>query len=337
MMDRFSCPRIFAALLLPLMLLTACGPRFMPPAALQVTPVMTDASLISFDGMRLPLRQWLPAEKPSAVVIALHGFNDYSNFIDVAARWWSARGIAVYAYDQRGFGGAPDHGRWPGKEAFALDLQAMVQLLHQHYPHTPLYLLGESMGAAVVLETLATKSVEVNGVILSAPAVWGWSSMPLWQQWGLRMAACVMPGARFTGESLGVMASDNIEMLRALGRDPLVIKATRVDTIYGLVELMQAGAQAVSAIRGPALVLYGEKDQVIPASAVAAAFAPVAGEQGLQLLQYRNGYHMLLRDRQAEVVWQDVLAWLQRAPLPSRNAGLSHDMRLPGSLVSGGR
>ena len=48
------------------------------------------------------------------------------------------------------------------------------------------------------------------------------------------------------------MASDNIEMLRALGADPLFIKATRVDAIAGLVELMDIAAASVDEPGRPA-------------------------------------------------------------------------------------
>ena len=72
------------------------------------------------DGAELPLRSWLPqAGPPDAVLVALHGFNDYSNFFDGPGRWLAGRGIASYAYDQRGFGGAPHRGLWAGTEALA--------------------------------------------------------------------------------------------------------------------------------------------------------------------------------------------------------------------------
>jgi hypothetical protein len=37
-----------------------------------------------------------------------------------------------------------------------------------------------------------------------------------------------LPGLKVTGRGLGITPSDNLEMLRALGRDPLVIKETRI-------------------------------------------------------------------------------------------------------------
>ena len=73
---------------------------------------------------RLPLRRWLPEGKPRAVVLALHGFNDYSNAFADAGPVFAAHGIALYAYDQRGFGAAPAPGRWPGSRRLVDDALA---------------------------------------------------------------------------------------------------------------------------------------------------------------------------------------------------------------------
>jgi len=49
-----------------------------------------------------------------AVILALHGFNDYANAFDGPGEIWAKEGIVTYAYDQRGFGAAPERGLWPG-------------------------------------------------------------------------------------------------------------------------------------------------------------------------------------------------------------------------------
>lgn len=311
-----------------LLTLSACAPHFIGPQATGVRPVIEGESFVSYDGTRLPLRSWIAPDRSRAVIIAVHGFNDYSNFITDPALWFSEHNLSVYAYDQRGFGNAPKRGFWPGKEAYAEDLQALIQAIKTRYPDKPLFLLGESMGAAVVLNMLASRKISVEGVILAAPAVRGWDAMPWWQRWGVKAAAFIMPWKTFTGQSLGIVVSDNREMLIALGRDPLVIKATRVDTLYGLVDLMQAGFEAVGKLQGPALILYGEKDQVIEKEPVLASFGPLtAANSNQHLYLYKNGYHMLLRDLQAELLWADIVSWIsdRYAPLPTAQQGLSRE------------
>src|SRR5690606_9822087 len=119
------------------------------PAASLATPELTPTRFVAADGVALPLRTWMPDEAPPAVILALHGFNDYSNAFSIPAPAWAAAGIATYAYDQRGFGAAPGRGRWHGGATLAADALTAARLLRQRYPDTPLYLLGESMGGAV--------------------------------------------------------------------------------------------------------------------------------------------------------------------------------------------
>ena len=114
-----------------------------------------------------------------------------------------------------------------------------------------------------------------DGIILSAPAVWGGDQLNGFYRATLWVMVRVVPGLELTGRGLKVMASDNIEMLRALGADPLFIKATRVDAIAGLVELMDIAAASVDSLDGPLLVLGGARDEIVPPGAhLAHARAP---------------------------------------------------------------
>jgi alpha-beta hydrolase superfamily lysophospholipase len=327
-------------LLLPLLavvLLTlgACAPRLAPPGpgltAEGLTaegfagPALDDETFVTADGTALPLRSWQspPGVAPHGVVLALHGFNDYSHAFAESGPALAARGLLVYAYDQRGFGEAPHRGLWAGVEVLTGDLATAAELLRRRHPGLPLYLLGESMGGAVILAALGGPNPpETEGVILAAPAVWARSTMPFGQRAALWLGARLFPWAQFTGRGLGIQASDNIEMLRALGRDPLFIKETRVDAIYGLVNLMDAALQAGPEVETPALLLYGERDEVVPAEPTFQFWRSLPPEAAARqrFAYYAEGWHMLLRDLQAEVVIEDLAAWTRdpAAPLPSR-------------------
>jgi acylglycerol lipase len=247
----------------------------------------------------LPRRAWLPEGAPRAVILAVHGFNDYSSAFDAFGRYAAGRGIAVHAYDQRGFGANPDAGRWPG-------IPALVA-----------YLLGESMGAAVLIAAVAERApLDAAGMIMTAPAVWGGDQLNPFYRATLWLAVHVVPALKLTGEGLGVMASDNLEVLRALGADPLFIKATRVDAIAGLVRLMDLAIAATPSIPGPLLVMGGARDEIVPPDAHAAMLERLTADPCVEIV-YPEGWHLLLRDLQRQVVWDDILAWIDGAPPPS--------------------
>jgi acylglycerol lipase len=268
----------------------------------------------------LPRREWLPDGPPRAVILAIHGFNDYSNAFAEFGAFAAERGIAVHAYDQRGFGANPAAGRWAGTRALILDLQAERARLARLYPDRPVYLLGESMGAAVIMAAMASGATfDAAGAILTAPAVWGGDQLnPLYRA-TLWLVSRVAPGLKLTGRSLGVMASDNLDALRALSSDPLFIKETRVDAIAGLVDLMDTAYAAAGALSGPVLILVGEHDEIVPPDSQLAMIERVRTTPCTRVV-YPDGWHLLLRDLQRRVVWEDILAWIDGAPLPSGQA-----------------
>jgi len=306
------------------------------------TDALASASLasdrfIAADGSALPLRAWLPDGPPSAVILALHGLNDYSNAFALPAPDLVAQGIAIYAYDQRGFGAAPRRGRWAGDDAMTRDATLAAALLRQRYPSTPLYLLGESMGGAVaVLAVTGAAPAPVDGIILAAPAVWGRQAMNVFERVGLWVLG-VLPALQFTQRSVPytIHPSDNIPMLRALGADPLVLKQARTETLAGIVDLMTAALARAPHLAVPALILYGEKDEIVPRDAIASFVEtlPEAARHRQRVALYPKGYHMLLRDLQGATVRADVAAWIAdpRAALPS---GADSAGR---ALLSGGR
>ena len=305
-----------------LLALGACAPHIEAAGPPIVTPELTSDYILAADGEKLGLRVWRAEGPTQAIVVAVHGFNDYSNAFTEPAAFWSARGITTYAYDQRGFGKSANRGLWPGIDSLVDDLRMITGLIARAHPDAPLYLLGESMGGAAIMILMArARAPAIDGVVLVAPAVRGWQTMNIVYQAGLWLGAHVMPWAKPSGRGLGIKPSDNREMLIALSRDPHIIKRARIDALYGLVNLMDAAFDAAPKITIPTLVLYGDNDQLIPKGATYDMLARLkAGPiNNSRVALYDTGYHMLLRDLGAERVLTDIAIWIKdhEAPLPS--------------------
>ena len=322
-------PGLAALLLLPL-LLAACAPRLQeigPPvdAPRIVENDGHDDALHMPDGVDLPLRVWEPWDRPAeAVILALHGFNDYSRGFAAPGKGMARRGFFFYAYDQRGFGLAPQRGIWAGEEQMRDDLRVAARLIKARHPDLPLFLLGESMGGAVSMTAAVIDDPPVvDGLILAAPAIWGWQTLSPLARGITEAAAHIIPWVTVVPTGLNLQASSNRAALRELTRDPLVIKATRIDTALGLVDLMTAAFTAASKLEKPRwLLLFGEREAILDRGAVNKAlpnFRNLPPEQG-RVAIYPRGYHLLLRDFEQYTVYDDIAAWIRdpEAPLPSR-------------------
>lgn len=286
-------------------------------------PAPTTETFISADGRAHRVLAHIPDAPLRGVLVAIHGFNDHAGFMTMGAQTHlRAHRIAVYAYDQRGFGTDPEAGSWPGKDALIDDLKRFTRFVRDRHREVPIYLLGESMGGAVAMLAMTDPHPpDVHGVILSAPAVWARATQPFYQRWGLWLAARIAPRFRFNAQTLRIQASDNIAMLEALNDDPLFIKATRTEALKGVVDVMDAAFAAAERLTARTLILYGGRDQVIPKRPVRLMIEklPAAARKRQTVALYPRGWHMLGRDLNAATVWRDIIAWIDDpdAPLPS--------------------
>lgn len=313
------------AVLFAALSLAACAPMLtqapgMPPIGFAGAHLEPDA-VVSFDGARLGLSTWEAPGQPWAVIVGVHGMNDYANAFHLAAPWWAEQGVTTLAYDQRGFGRSPHRGIWAGDDLMVEDLRTVVALARQKYPHAVIAVAGESMGGAVAAEAFASdRPPAADRLVLLSPAVWGWreQALPyktlLWLAANLTAAKVYTPPSWLTRK---IQPTDNREELIAMGRDPLMVWGARSDTLYGLVSLMDHAAETVGSAAVPTLYLYGAHDEIIPKHAAFRAARKLKATN--QTAYYAKGYHLMTRDLQGPVVWADVLAFVRdpSAPLPS--------------------
>ncbi|KAK4453262.1 Alpha/Beta hydrolase protein [Podospora aff. communis PSN243] len=133
------------------------------------------------EGKHLYTKSWLPDGPPKAKLVFIHGFSDHVNRYNRMMTALANRGIAVYGFDQRGWGrsvsGTHENGLTGPTSRVIADIAAFIK---SHLPaddSVPVFVLGHSMGGQQVL-TLAS-SVEyhdevvrrVRGWLLESPLI----------------------------------------------------------------------------------------------------------------------------------------------------------------------
>ena len=263
------------------------------------------------------LTEWRPEDTPQAIILAVHGYGDYgSSTFETAAEDWAKRSILTYAYDQRGFGRNPTNGVWPGHDALIADLGEVATLIKRRHPDIPLTVIGHSMGGGVVTAALGEGAVDADKAVLLAPALWGGQNLSPFLRGIAHAAHAIAPDKRWTGDGIvKIQASDNIEMLRDLGRDPLYVRNPSSREFVGLIRLMDRAVAAAPNIETPVLVVYGAKDEVVPEDPITDAFDEFNGPKRYEKIE--TGWHMLLRDLDGKTV-RDLVADYVLRPLDAR-------------------
>jgi alpha-beta hydrolase superfamily lysophospholipase len=310
-----------ALALAALLAAAACAPRVEPAGPAVTAPLLREEAILAPDGALLRLhRRDPPAGVPlRAVLLALHGFNDHAgNFLVDGFDRLAEGGVRTYAYDQRGFGASPGRTLWAGAESLAADAATALRLLRARYPETPLFLIGESMGASVAVLAATAQPLPAEGMMLMAPAFWSRAEIGPVAVGAFWLLAHTLPALAFPPGAGSIVASDNDAALRRFGRDPLTIKDTRIDAAWGLLDLMDRASLALPGCCDlPTLVLQGAKDRVVPPEVTRGQLAQMRPDT--RLARYPDGLHLLLRDGIRDRVAEDMLAWMlaPRAPLPS--------------------
>jgi alpha-beta hydrolase superfamily lysophospholipase len=267
---------------------------------------------VAQDGLRLFRRAWLP-ERPSRVLLLVHGYAEHSGRYEAMAEWFALRGAAIHAYDHRGHGrsGGPrcHVGRF---DEFVDDLLGVLGSIRAQHPELPLTLVGHSMGALITLACLTEHQPQVANAVTSGAALSLGAVSPV------RVAL-----ARVLRRALPRLSIGSGLDPQGLSRDPEVVRRYLADPLVYRTMTTSLGAELLAAaprtaaragqVAVPLLMLHGEAD---PLCAVAGSRGFHAGltSKGSALRVYPGLRHEIFNEPERETVWQDLATWLQELP-----------------------
>ena len=106
---------------------------------------------------------------------------------------------------------------WGDMDAEMREAGIPLYALESGDPVSEFDVLGFSMGGAETMVALS-EGMKPEGVILVAPAIWGWQAMnPLYKA-ALWIAAHTVPSRTASGRGLEIYPTDNIDVLRTLSK-----------------------------------------------------------------------------------------------------------------------
>lgn len=262
------------------------------------------------DGLRLCEKAWLPDGEARGAVVLVHGIFEHSGRYDEVAGELNRQGFAFHSMDLRGHGKSDGERAWVEVfDEFLADLDLLLDRVRRQHPGKPLFLMGHSMGGAVVTLYTILRRPDISGLILSAPAILvGGGVFPF-----LRRLAGVV-SALFPRLKIVRMGS------RRLSRDPEVIQGFRNDPLVFQGKFpVRIGAEVLRACRRigqrmdeialPLLILHGTGDVVTDPDGSRRLYdCSTSPDKTLKL--YDGLYHDLFHEPEKGQILADVLAWL---------------------------
>ena len=261
------------------------------------------------DGLRL-FWHTARAAAPAAHVALVHGYAEHLGRHSEVTRALVAAGYTVHLLDCRG------HGQSGGKRAhvdvfaqYLSDLELFLARVREQAAELPVFMLGHSHGALIAARYLLDKPEAVRGVVLSSP----------YFRLKLQVSPIKIMVGKLIAKVLPSLPMRNELKPEQLTRDVAIQNATRADPLYqqiatpGWFNESTAAQEAVlrraTEFITPFLLLFGAADPIADPAA-GKEFFDAATSKDKQQKQYDGLLHELFHEPEREMVFKDVVGWL---------------------------
>ncbi len=264
-----------------------------------------------------PCLAWIDQERePRAVLLCVHGCGLHNGTFEAFGKAMSARGIATYAVDVRGFGSWQES-RGHEKVDFdgcLSDVVETLKVLHRAHPRLPVYLLGESMGGAIALRVSSEHPDLVSGLISAVPAGDRFKQTST----DLKVAVRYLlgPNRRFDiGTAIINQATEKPELRKSWAEDPLARMNLSPNELLQFHLFEDGNKKAASGITDmPVLMVQGTGDKLIKPEGTFEIFDQLATKDK-QLIAVQGAEHLIFEENQfSDPVIDILVGWIDRVP-----------------------
>jgi alpha-beta hydrolase superfamily lysophospholipase len=265
--------------------------------------------LTARDGTNLVVMDWPLQKGPvRGVVLIVHGLGEHAWRYDALAQELNGWGFAVRAYDQFGHGESMgQRGALPGDDRLLQDLAEVVdETRARMHEHTPLIVLGHSMGGLVAARFVSLGMRALDGLVLSSPALD--PGLGMVQKLLLAVLPPLAPNLRVGNGLNPDYISHDPQVVSRYKADPLVHDRISARLAAFIAHGGPATIASAPSWSLPTLLLYAGSDKLVnPAGS--RAFAGAAPQTIVTARCFDDLYHEIFNE--AEPGRQQVLAQLR--------------------------
>jgi alpha-beta hydrolase superfamily lysophospholipase len=236
-------------------------------------------------------------------MLIVHGIGEHSGRYEHVGSYLAARGIDVLAFDNRGFGQSGGKRGHVGRfDEFLDDVEDL--LAERRRLSVPVVLFGHSLGGLIAATYLVGGRPRPDLAVLSSPALQ--AVVPSWQRATTPVLGRLAPRLFVPSRIDGTLLSRDPAVGERYRRDPLVVGGATAGLARAVFETMDATNAALARLSLPALVVHGEGDDLVPASASAALEALPNVTRRL----YPEFRHECFNEPEHTEVLADLVTWL---------------------------
>ena len=240
------------------------------------------------------------------MALLVHGLGAHSAWFEAAARELVKQGFFVIAYDQCGFGSRRNV-PFKSYKQWINDLSTVVAFTRATYEGLPLLLMGNSMGALVVMA--ASRQVDVDGLVIFSPGFDGHpDAFSLGYKLKSILSAVVLP-QREIELPYGFEIVSRAESVRTwLESDPQKRAAVPGSMLVQLLLLSQNVLANLKQVNAPLLMITAGKERVVNNEVNLRLFNRLVAPQKKHICM-QESWHDLMFDPVVDEVAAEIAGW----------------------------
>ena len=270
-----------------------------------------ESAFVGVHGTRIVYDVWTPETTSTGIVVLAHGLAEHAGRYRHVIERLGSLGLVVYAPDHRG------HGRSGGKRVslekwsdFTDDLHTLFGIAAAEHPNQRTFLLGHSMGGAIALSYALDHQGDLDGLMLSGPAVAPSVGQPKALVAVGKVLGRFLPAIPVLKLDPDLVSRDR-DVVDAYVADPLgyhgTVPAGLAAAMLGVGETFPARLPSLTI---PVLLQHGTADGLADVSG-SELVAERAGSDDLTLKTYDGLFHEVFNEPEKERVLDDLVDWLR--------------------------
>ena len=270
-------------------------------------------SITADSKVQLAFRHWSAgAERPTGVVLYLHGIQSHGGWYVESARRLAEAGLEVYQPDRRGSGlNRTNRGHVDSHKRWLADAMALVELAGQEHPDLPFFLLAVSWGGKLAVALAKAHHEQFAGLALIAPGLFPLVDVGAAAKLRIALALVTGGGRRMFPIPLSDahLFTANPARIRFIESDDLSLRKVTARFMYESRRLDSYVRDAGAHISMPVFLALASEDRIIDNKATRQY---VEGFRSCDkcVREYRGAHHTLEFEADPRAFFQDMVSWL---------------------------
>jgi alpha-beta hydrolase superfamily lysophospholipase len=289
-------------------------------------PRATDMHLEYFhtsDNYPLFYRYWRLSHniEPEKIIICIHGLHSHGEKFVILADEFVQKNWETYAVDLRGHGlswiDPKNKGDIPEYSVWVRDLEEFMDYIQAKHPNIPIYIIAESMGAAIAIHIAHSHPLQLKGLILISPALKPWKEI----QFSMILEAFTYAAAKTSEENViphnkeRKFSTNSDEYIQYLLNDPLRITSVSPRYYYQVLKMVHHLKKYTDFDQFyPTCMFFGGRDNLINFDGLI-RFTYLLGRNKKALHYIPQAFHDLITDEEAikYQLYEKIVEWISCA------------------------